>query len=110
MGHFDPFPAAKAERPVSVQSADLRRSDREREGCDDAGHRQRQKWIRSWREGACFPSTIRPEFFAVFPIEQGNPVLVFEQSGGAPDVRNWITASFAGKMREGWGAEPSECI
>jgi hypothetical protein len=25
-----------------------------------------------------------------------NPVLVFEQSAGAPDLRNWITASFAG--------------
>src|SRR5712671_4564133 len=23
-------------------------------------HRRRQKWIRSWRESACFPSTTRP--------------------------------------------------
>jgi hypothetical protein len=24
-------------------------------------HRRRQKWIRSWRENACFPSTTRPK-------------------------------------------------
>jgi len=64
-------------------------------------HRRRPKWIRSWHEGACFPSTIRPAVFAVFPVEQGNPVVVFGQSAGAPDVRNWITAPLPGRRERG---------
>ena len=37
MGHFDPFPPPRLNGRVSVQLADLRRSEREREGCAESG-------------------------------------------------------------------------
>ena len=55
-------------------------------------HRQRQKWIRSWRESACFPSTTPPVQERPIAI----PVDLKPRHRGSDTAHLWRTAWLSG--------------